>query len=353
MSQGAPLIIQIWAKKSREQTSTKVSVESDLCVPCNLRLFTQFPRGLQSPFWSSVPVNRSSLNSHRRSVPDRLLSGKSSLPNFCIFLFFRLSLVHYLFRNRSRIVLWSHRNPARLDLESSQELWESGSSPFAIARFTSGNSRVVSEAVEASSRAQWSTRVLCHGLGSVRRHCSCGQPHRVLQGISHDGKFATGASPLFAVEFLTQVLEAASKALWDGAVIPEKGFHEVQSKDQDILNHAASPWISNIANSPDRQMDLFVEFLASSFPALAGITSLSSSSANPSVEGTSPMLPILDGIAGGLGTEGERSSRLLAVLFRWLVVVRVVVVARCCLESGGRHSCSNGNSLWETGSRRL
>ena len=81
-------------------------------------------------------------------------------------------------------------------------------------------------------------------------------------------------------------------------------------------------------------MDLFVEFLASSFPALAGITSLSSSSANPSVEGTSLMLPILDGIAGGLSTEGERSSRLLAVLFRWLVVVRVVVVARCCLEPG-------------------
>ena len=92
-------------------------------------------------------------------------------------------------------------------------------------------------------------------------------------------------------------MEAASKALRDGAVIPEKGFHEVHSKVQDILNYAASPWISNIANSPDSQMDLFVEFLASSFPAPAGITSLSSSSANPSVEGTSPMLPIFDGIA--------------------------------------------------------
>ena len=115
-------------------------------------------------------------------------------------------------------------------------------------------------------------------------------------------------SPLFAVEFWTQVLEAASKALRGGAVIPEKGFHEVQSKVQDILNYAASLWISSLANSPDSQMDLFVEFLASSFPAPAGIASLSSSSANPSVEGTSPMLPFFDCIAGGLGTEGERSS---------------------------------------------
>ena len=34
---------------------------------------------------------------------------------------------------RGSFCLWSHRNPACLDLESSQELWESGSSPFAIA----------------------------------------------------------------------------------------------------------------------------------------------------------------------------------------------------------------------------
>ena len=99
MSHSAPLFIQLWAKKSREGTSTKVSVESDLWVPCNLPPSAQFPSGLQSPFSSSVPVNRSSLNSHRRSVPDSWLSGKSSLPNFCIFLFCRLSLVHYLFRN--------------------------------------------------------------------------------------------------------------------------------------------------------------------------------------------------------------------------------------------------------------
>ena len=59
--------------------------------------------------------------------------------------------------------LWT----TRCGNDLSQELWESGSSPFAIARFTSGNSRVVSEAVEPSSRAQWGTRVLCHGLGSV------------------------------------------------------------------------------------------------------------------------------------------------------------------------------------------
>ena len=50
----------MWAKKSREQTSTKVSVESDpLWVPCNLPPSAQFPSGLQSPFSSSVPVNRS------------------------------------------------------------------------------------------------------------------------------------------------------------------------------------------------------------------------------------------------------------------------------------------------------
>ena len=126
MSQGAPLIIQIWAKKSREQTSTKVSVESDLCVPCDLPLSAQFPRGLQSPFWSSVPVNRSSLNSHRRSVPDGLLSGKSSLPNFCIFLFCLLSLVHYLFQTSpcfwrkslaDRSVVSSQSLPPRLGVE--------------------------------------------------------------------------------------------------------------------------------------------------------------------------------------------------------------------------------------------
>ena len=126
MSHGAPLIIQMWAKKSRERTSTKVSVESDLWVPCNLPLSAQFPRGLQSPFSSSVPVNRSSLNSHRRSVPDGWLSGKSSLPNFCIFLFFLLSLVHYLFQTSpcfwrkslaDRSVVSSQSRPPRLGVE--------------------------------------------------------------------------------------------------------------------------------------------------------------------------------------------------------------------------------------------
>ena len=269
-----------------------------------------------------------------------MLSGKSSLPNFCIFLFFRLSLVHYLFRNRSRIVLWYHCNPSRLDLESSQELWESGSSPlrsrdsplgiqglsprllsqvrehdgaleccvmalevwcrsfplrpfFFVApedrggqvhngpasiwqfeevigitkrtceavrssafacelraadcprpiAFISNLSQISSDIVRGWPELQRKGNFL-HYSGPLRRDCFCGQPHRYLRGISHDGKFATGASPLFAVEFLTQVLEAASKALRDGAVIPEKGFHEVQSKDQislTTLHHRGSP----------------------------------------------------------------------------------------------------------------
>ena len=120
------------------------------------------------------------------------------------------------------------------------------------------------------------------------------------------------------MEFWTQVLEAASKkARRDGAVIPEKGFHEVQSKVQDILNYACitvDQQSCKFARQPDGTCSSSFSLLL--FPAPAGIASLSSSSANPSVEGTSPMLPILDGIASGLGTEGERSSPSIGSVVR-------------------------------------
>ena len=248
-----------------------------------------------------MPANRSSLNSHRRSVPDRLLSGKSSLPNFCIFLFFRLSLVHYFFgiarrsfcgliaippastwsraRNsgsrgppplRSRdsplgiqglsprllsqvrehngaleccVMPWKcgaevfrcvlsslsapedrggqvHNGPASIwqleevigitkrtceAVRSSAFACElrAADSPRPIA-FISNLSQISSDIVRGWPELQLKGNFL-HYSGTLRRDCSCCQPHRVLRGISHDGKFATGASPLFAVEFLTSL----------------------------------------------------------------------------------------------------------------------------------------------------
>ena len=76
---------QVQAREPRERISTKVSVESDPCVPCRLPLSAQFPRGLRSLSWFSARPNQSWMNSHRRSAANSWLSGKSSLPNSCIF----------------------------------------------------------------------------------------------------------------------------------------------------------------------------------------------------------------------------------------------------------------------------
>ena len=82
------------ATEPRERISTKVSTESDLCVPCRLPQSAQFPRGLQSPFWFSARPKQ--LSSHRRSAAISWPSDKSSFPNSCIFPSCRLSQEHSL-----------------------------------------------------------------------------------------------------------------------------------------------------------------------------------------------------------------------------------------------------------------
>ena len=87
------LSIQKLAEKSREQSSTKVSVESDLCVPCYLPRSAQFPRVRLCPSWFSAQVSQLLRNSHKLSNANSRHLGKSSLPNSCIFPFSHLTLV--------------------------------------------------------------------------------------------------------------------------------------------------------------------------------------------------------------------------------------------------------------------
>ena len=84
-------------------------------------------------------VRQLSKNSHRRSVANSWLSGKSSRP--CI-----LPSCH-LGRNRSWIVLLSHRDLTCLDLESCQELWGPSTSSFTLSSVTSGDTRSASKAL--------------------------------------------------------------------------------------------------------------------------------------------------------------------------------------------------------------
>ena len=88
-----------------------------------------------------------------------LLSSQSSI------LLFRTSPCFWRKSLAVLSVVSSQSRPPRLGVEPGT--LGVGVLPLCDRVIHSGNSRVVSEAVEPSSRAQWGTRVLCHGLGSV------------------------------------------------------------------------------------------------------------------------------------------------------------------------------------------
>ena len=149
--------------------------------------------------------------------------------------------------------------------------------------------------------------------GPRNRSCACGKSHRVLRGMAHRGHFATEVLPVFPVSFWSTVLEATSKTLRDGVSILKGSVQECGDEANSILGYSSSPY---------SLMDSFGKFLGSSFPARAGASSQILASpishcANPSAEGSSPMVSlssedvgdrgssISSGVAGGVPTVGD------------------------------------------------
>ena len=148
--------------------------------------------------------------------------------------------------------------------------------------------------------------------GPLRHSCTCGVPHRELTA---GGRFATQVAPLFQIEFWSTVLEATCKALRDGVSIQKKSDQEYRDEVKAMLGYSSSPWFTRFSISLDSHTDFFAKFIASSFPAPAGLPShltsaRPSSHSVPSVEGSTHVVSssTASPAKGDLGIYGESTS---------------------------------------------